>query len=181
MGNMSEKQSVMRPLDVVILLKKITPEGRTMNGKQLAESLGISASEVSVAMERNRIAQLVDSTKTKVNTLALKDFLVSGIKYVFPVQPGNLVRGVPTASSAYPMREAVSSNGEVFVWKDPSGTVRGQSIIPLYINAPYAAMRDESFYALLAIVDSLRIGRARERQLAITELDKYLNNYAAID
>lgn len=174
---MTEKQVVIRPMDVVVLLKKITPSGYTMNGKQLAESLGISAAEVSVSMDRTRVAQLVDSTKTRVNVLALKDFIIYGLRYCFPVQPGKIVRGFPTASSAKPVSLAISSVAEKYVWSDPLGTVRGQSIIPLYNNAVIAAKNDEDMYALLAIVDSLRIGKGRERQAAIEELDKYLNQY----
>ena len=170
----------MRPIDVVILLKKITSEGIGMNGKQLAESLGISAAEVSIAMERNRIAGLVDSFKSRVNVLALKDFLVYGIKYCFPVQPGGLVRGMPTASSAEPIKKTISSNGEQFVWKDPKGTERGQSVVPLYNNAAAAAKKDLELYALMAIVDSLRIGKSRERKAAIEELDKYIERYASL-
>lgn len=176
----SEKQIVMRPLDIVILLKKISPAGFDMNGKQLADSLGISAAEVSIAMERNRLAGLVDESKSRINTLAFKDFLFFGIKYCFPVKPGSLVRGVPTASSAAPISKTIASNGESYVWKDPKGTERGQSILPLYSNAPLAARKDADFYALLAIVDSLRIGKTRERQVAMEELDKYLEQYACI-
>ena len=175
-----EKQIVMRPLDVVILMKKLSPAGYEMNGKQLAESLGISQAEVSVAMERNRIAQLVNPEKNRINVLALKDFLVYGIRYCFPVQPGGLVRGMPTGSSASPINKTVSSNGEKYVWMDPNGTERGQSIVPLFTNAAVAARKDADLYALLAIIDSFRIGKSRERQAATLELDKYLDNYAKL-
>lgn len=173
-----KKQNVMRPLDVVILMKKLSPAGYEMNGKQLADSLGISQAEVSVAMERNRVAQLVDPQKSRINILALKDFIVHGIRYCFPVQPGGLVRGMPTASSASPINKTIASNGEKYVWLDPNGTERGQDIVPLYSNAAAAARKDADFYALLAIIDSFRIGKTRERQAATQELEKYLNDYA---
>lgn len=166
-------------MDVVILLKKISPAGYGMNGKQLADSLGISAAEVSIAMERNRLAGLVDESKSRINTLALKDFLVYGIRYCFPATPGRLVRGLPTASSAAPINKTIAPNGESYVWRDPKGTVRGQSIIPLYSNATLAARKDADFYAMLSIVDTLRVGKTRERQVAVGELDKYLEQYAS--
>ncbi len=175
---MQEKQSVMRPLDIVILLKKLCPEGYGMNGKQVAESLSISAAEVSIAMDRNRIAGLVDQRKSRINTLALKEFLVYGIRYCFPAGIGKLERGIPTASSASPISSKIASGTESYVWKDSSGTVRGQSITPLYDKAPLAARKDKDMYALLVIVDSFRIGKARERQVASEELDKYLERYA---
>lgn len=176
-----EKQIVLRPIDVVILLKKITPQGVSMNGKQISQSLGISQAEVSVAMERNRLAQLVDDSKTRVNVLALKDFLIHGIRYCFPVRPGRVTRGIATASSAPPINDVIFSDGELFVWSDPSGAVRGQAIVPLYNGVALASMKDPDMYALLVIVDSLRIGGTRERKAAIEELDKYLNHYVSIN
>ena len=178
--DMKEKQIVMRPIDVAILLKKITLQGATMNGKQLADSLCISPAEVSVAMERNRISQLVDEGKSRVNILAFRDFLLYGIRYCFPVRPGRIVRGIPTASSAATIKRTIAPNGEQYVWRNPSGTERGQSIIPLYSKASDAALKDAELHALLAIVDSLRLGNARERNAAIEELDKYLNRYVGI-
>ena len=172
-----EKQHIMRPQDVIILLKKLTPEGRHMNGKELSDSLGISAAEISMAMERNRVAQLVDADKKRVNVLALKEFLVYGIKYCFPAPLGRIVRGMPTASSASPINQAIASNGNILVWKDSSGTVRGQSITPLFPTAVKASKKDPDLYALLSIVDALRIGNARERQVAVDCLNQYFNNY----
>lgn len=168
----------MRPQDVVILLKKMTDEGSRMMNKDVAATLGISPSEVSEAMERCRIAQLVDSKKARVNTLALKDFLVSGLRYVFPIQPGNLVRGLPTAVSASPIKDYVDSGKEAFVWPYKGGTVRGQAISPLYKTVPEAVLRDEELYHLLVIADTLRMRRVREREIAIRELDKYIAAYA---
>ena len=129
-------------------------------------------------MERCRIAQLVDSKKARVNTLALKDFLVSGLRYVFPIQPGNLVRGLPTAVSASPIKDYVDSGKEAFVWPYKGGTLRGQAISPLYKTVPEAVLRDEELYHLLVIADTLRMGHAREREIAIRELDKYIATYA---
>ena len=171
------KQNGMKPQDVAILMKKMTPQGGTMLGKDIAASLGISASEVSEAMERCRVAQLVDNSKTRVNTLALKEFLVNGLRYVFPIQPGSIVRGVPTGVSAPPINEYISGGDEVFVWPYKKGTVRGQAVTPLYATIPEAVERDNDLYRLMVIADTLRMGRVRERNIAIQELDKYIAAY----
>ena len=170
------KQNGMKPQDVVVLMKRITPQGQTMLNKDIAQSLGISASEVSEAMERCRVAQLVDNAKKRVNVLALKDFLTGGLRYVFPIQPGNLVRGVPTAVSAAPINQYIPSD-EVFVWPYKKGAVRGQAITPLYSTIPEAVEQDADLYKLLVIADTLRMGRVRERDIAIQELDKYIAAY----
>jgi hypothetical protein len=38
---------------------------------------------------------------------------------------------------------------------------------PLYGTLPEAVLNDSKFYELIALVDTLRIGRVRERNLAI--------------
>ena len=161
----------------MVLLKKITSAGRGMLNKDIAQSLGISPAEISDAMERCRIAQLVDNDKVRVNTLALKDFLVYGIRYVFPAVTGRVMRGVPTAVSASPIKDQIAQGKDVFVWPYKKGTVRGQAIAPLYATVPEAVANDEELYKLLVIVDTLRMGRAREREIAISELDKSFVQY----
>lgn len=47
-----------------------------MTNAQIAKELGISASEVSEALERCRIARVIDNLKQRVNILALKEFMV---------------------------------------------------------------------------------------------------------
>jgi hypothetical protein len=58
------------------------------------------------------------------------------------------------------------------VWPDPDCQVKGESVQPLYTSVPGAARRDPALYALLALVDALRIGRARERSLAEREISQ---------
>lgn len=41
---------------------------------------------------------------------------------------------------------------------------------PLHPNVPDVAMQDQDLYDLLALVDAVRTGRARERKLAREEL-----------
>ncbi len=168
----------MRPQDVFILLKKLTRSGRAMNGKELSESLGISQSEVSEAMERNSNAHLTDDTKVRVNIVSLREFLIYGIKYCFPVKLGAMVRGIPTAVSSPLFSESIVTGDETYVWKCKEGTHRGQSVTPLFHTVPQAVKQDDELYSLLAIVDALRIGRARERNFAIQALDKILTDYA---
>ena len=55
--------------------------------------------------------------------------------------------------------------------------VRGASFSPLYKLAPGAAERDSKLYELLALVDGIRGGRAREREIAIKELKQRLGDY----
>jgi hypothetical protein len=61
------------------------------------------------------------------------------------------------------------------VWADPQGTVRGEALEPLYRSVPEAARADAQLYEWLALVDAVRSGRARERELAVAELRRRLS------
>jgi hypothetical protein len=52
--------------------------------------------------------------------------------------------------------------------------VRGTAFSPLYSAAPRAARSDPQLYELLVLVDAIRGGRARERDIAVKELKKRL-------
>ena len=106
---------------------------------------------------------------------ALLEFIVHGLKYVYPVQPGPLCRGIPTAHSAPPLAgKMVSNEADEYVWPDDRGDRRGQAITPLYESAPQAAKKDPRLHELLALVDALRVGHAREQALAANELKRRL-------
>jgi len=51
------------------------------------------------------------------------------------------------------------------------------AIEPLYNSVPAAAKSDSLLYEYLALVDALRIGRARERRFAEEELKHRLKQY----
>jgi len=161
----------MRPLDIVVLLKIATFRDQPWFGKDLAYSLSISSSEVSESLNRSVFAGLIDGAKRKLMKQSLLEFLEHGFKYVFPQQPGPLVRGFPTAHSAPPLIDLIKSH-ESFVWPDPLSDYRGQAIEPLHPGIVKASKADPEFYELIALADALRIGRAREQSLAIQELKK---------
>lgn len=163
----------MRPHDIVVLLKIAAKSNTTWLMKDLANELGISAGEISESLHRSAYAGLISRDKKKIMSMALLEFLQYGLKYVYPQQPGALVRGMPTAYSAPPLQSEIMSN-EAIVWPFAEGKVRGQALEPLYLGAPKACKQDENLYELLSLVDALRIGKARERAMAMEELKKRL-------
>ena len=171
-----KKHNGMRPQDIVVLLKIIAEKNNNWKNADLAYSLKISASEISEVLNRCKIAGLINTEKRKVHLNAFTEFLIYGLKYVFPVKPGALVRGVATAHSAYPINKLISSGNDVYVWPYVKGDVRGQEIEPLYKTLPEVVQNDKLFYELLVITDTIRVGRAREIKIAIEELKKRLFN-----
>lgn len=170
---MRTQNQQMKPQDVLILLKIVSENTTNWNQKPMAEALGLSQSEVSEAVGRSKYAGLLAPNGKTVMRMALMEFLQYGLRYVFPIQPGAVVRGVPTSHSASPLKEEIQSS-EAYVWPYGKGTVRGHSILPLYPSVPEAALKDDKLHELLALVDALRVGRARERELAVKELKKRL-------
>lgn len=169
-----KKHSGMRPQDIVVLLKIIALKTEDWYIKDIAYSLKISQSEVSEVLNRCKIAGLIDSKKKKVHLNSFKEFLIFGLKYVFPAAPGTMVRGIPTAHSAPPINEHISEGKDIYVWPYAKGNKRGQAIEPLYRTLPEIALEDQQLYELLSIVDTIRVGRAREIKIAIDELENRL-------
>jgi len=164
------KHRGMRPQDIVVLLKILSMNDKQWKVMNLSVQLSISQSEISEALNRNKIAQLIDAEKRHVHRQSLVEFLIHGLRFVFPEQPGAIVRGMPTAHSAAPLKEFIQQSEDIFVWPDPNGEVRGQAIEPLYKTVPKAAKDDLQLYQYLALVDAIRVGRARERKLAEREI-----------
>jgi hypothetical protein len=163
--------------DVALLLKLSLKDGSRVMAKDLAQELCLSPSEVSKSLSRCNVAGLlyISDLEKRVNRSALLEFLIHGLRYVFPPERGALTRGVPTAISAEPLKSAfVNSDEPPSVWPYPEGSVRGLAFSPLYKSAPKAALLDGQFYELLAVCDALRGGRVRERTLATDYLKKAL-------
>jgi hypothetical protein len=172
---MRQIQYTMKAQDIVILLKIIAYGDESWRQTSLAESLNMSQSEISQSLLRSKFAGLLDGSGKKVMRLALMDFLQYGLTYVFPQKPGAVVRGIPTSHSAPPLKKEILSD-EDYVWPSANGKVRGHSIVPLYPSVVEAAQKDSKLYELLALTDALRVGRARERNIAVQELKKRILN-----
>lgn len=165
----------IKPQDIAVLLKLVALGEKKWRHMDLVAALGLSQGEISFALDRCRTVGFLDSTKKKVMKAALLEFLVHGLKYVFPARPGPFARGMPTAHSAAPLAgRIVSAEDDMYVWPFDQGRARGQSIEPLYGKAPLAAEKDIALYELLALVDAVRVGRAREQAIAVRELEKRL-------
>lgn len=162
----------LKSQDVLVVLKLAARPDVAWSYPRLAADLSMSASEVHASVRRaTRSGLLQPDDRHTPNRKAVLEFLVHGLKYVFPAERGGFTRGLPTAHAAPPLRDQFATSDDPSpVWPDPDGTVRGEEFEPLYRSVPKAARADERLYELLALVDALRGGRARERELAVKEL-----------
>lgn len=161
--------------DVVILAKLISYGGSRPSIAQLAADLALSPSQVHSSLKRLERSHLIDGQAGRPLLRAAEEFLVHGVKYAFPARRGEATRGMLTAYAAPPLNDQITDSGDLPpVWPDAQGDHRGVTLEPLHKTVPKAARKDPVLYELLALVDALREGRARERQLAERELSARL-------
>lgn len=164
---------VLKPQDVVILLKLVAIGVNDWSYNSLANELTMSPAEVHAGIKRCAAARLFDQQRNAPIRSALLEFLVHGVKYAFLPDRGALTRGIPTGYAAPPLNSLIAQSSEPPpVWPTPEGNTRGYEFSPLYKSVPKAVVKDHVLYELLALVDAIRDGRARERDLAVKELTK---------
>ncbi len=169
------KHNGMRPQDIVILLKMVCLNDDNIYLSQLASSLNLPISEISESLNRSMIARLIDYNKKKVNKQNLMEFLEHGIRYVFPQAPGAIVKGIATAHSHSFFKNKLISDKN-YVWPDTQGEIVGLTIEPFYLKQVEAVKSDPILYEFLALVDVIRVGRVREVQVSLKQLNHLLLN-----
>lgn len=169
-------QIVLRPQDVVVLLRLSLDRDAVPTYAALARELKLTASEIHAGVERSVAAQLARKDaagRPAVLLESLRLFVQHGVRYCFPATRGEMTRGIPTGHAAAPLKALiVQPNEPAPVWPYKLGTVRGAAFYPLYPTVPEAALANPALYELLVLLDAVRGGSPRERALAIAELDK---------
>ena len=155
------------PQDIVILLKLAVTSKQDWTYNTIAYELRMSPSMAFSGVKRAGQAQLFDPNRKSPRLKALEEFLIHGVKYAFPPDIGTLTRGIPTAFASPGLQDHISYDSkEIYVWPYPEGKHRGISFSPLYKTVPQIAIEDLSLYQALGLVDAIRMGRAREREIA---------------
>jgi len=170
------RQVTLRPHDIAVALELALRPGEPFT--PLAKAVGLSLSEAHAAVGRLTRASLLRQDERRVAPSALLDFLVTGAPHAFPAMLGPETRGVLTAAAAPPLASEFP-NAERHVWPSAAGTARGPSLTPLYPKAVHLAGAQPDLYALVTLVDALRVGRARERTRAAELLAQHLRGETA--
>jgi len=167
---------ILKPQDIVILLKLIVWGKGKWTYAMLSKELFMSVSEVHSGLKRTGEARLFNSKTKSPFRRALEEFLIYGVKYAYPPHRGGSTRGIPTGYAAPPLNKLISQPSDSPpVWPYPAGKVLGYEFSPLFKSVPKAVSIDYKLYELLSLVDAIRDGRARERELAIKELKTRIN------
>ena len=172
------RQIALKPQDVVVALKIALIGSGKRTFARLANELAMPASEVHASTHRSEQAGIITTSLGDglcVMKPALREFLVHGVKYAFPAVFGGVTRGVLTASGGPTLSKLLITSDEgPPVWPYFAGEARGPALCPLYPKAPDAAAKDPGFYDLLTLIDAIRVGGARDREIAEAELEKRL-------
>jgi len=167
---------MLLPQDVYVLLKITCLGDDDWTFRLLSEELFLSISQIHLALRRAADPGLYVPSRKRVNSKALEELVVHGVKYVYPIERGALAFGIASAYAAPPLNKLIVQSDEPPpVWPFDKGDRIGYAVTPLHPNVPKAARRDKKFYELLALVDAIREGRARERQLAEKEIRSRLS------
>jgi hypothetical protein len=161
---------IAKSLDVVVWLKLLS-SGRGKTFAQLSAELGMSASEIHSSVRRGAAAGLIDAESRLPLRKPLEEYLLFGVRYAFPAKRGPITRGIPTSYAAPALASYFSSHDDMPpVWPDPHGSTKGYALEPLFKPIRKAVEQDPKLYELLALIDAIRDGRARERNLAEDKL-----------
>lgn len=173
------RQITLKPHDLVIALKFAVKRDRAFTFAALGAGLAISASETHAGVGRcQRAGLLSQDSREGISVIkpALQEFISYGVRYAFPPVLGPISRGIATAGAGPSLsRLLLLSEEGPTVWPSPEGKVRGPSLCPLYPNLPKAAESDPVLYDVLTMIDAIRIGAARDRELARTEILKAIS------
>lgn len=183
---------MLKPQDIVILLKILSTmtlsqsyPKESLSQNRLATFLCMSVSEVNAGMKRLTKARLLElvlkDEKIIVlpNKPACEECLISGVKYFFHEEIGEPTRGIATSYAGPPLNKLISiGNDYVPVWPYVDGDQRGVALKPLYPSVPKSLIEfpDELFYEFLVLIDAIRSGKARERNIAVELLKARLNH-----
>ena len=168
-GLQTPKPQTLKPQDVLVACRLALPGGYDLFQKQVAAALGLAPSTVFASLQNLRRARLVAGAGTTATAARAKllSFLVHGAPVVFLPVKTEMVRGIATGIfSPYFRDRFAEGKGVPLVWPYSRGREVGEGLVPLYPSLPLACSRDPALYQLMAAVDVLRVGRAREKDAA---------------
>lgn len=168
---------MLSPSDIYVLAGTLVEPDLEPTLRELARGLHIDHTLVHRALKRAEEAGLYRSTAKQVNRANFEELMAHAARFIAPAALGELTRGTPAAWAAKPISARIRLQGDEPppVWPNVNGAVRGQALRPLHPAAVSASQENPALADLLAIIDSLRAGDTRVRQVAAEELHAVLS------
>ena len=160
---MDAHPSALKPHDVCVGLQLVLTPSAPF--REIAERTGLSLGEAHNSTKRLQASHLLLPHRREVNRRPFLDFLMHGVPYVYPGELGPETQGIPTGYSAPAFSGRILAH-EAIVWPSLKGEVRGSALAPLCKKAPTFPETNPDLYRWLTVVDAMRVGRSRERDLS---------------
>jgi hypothetical protein len=169
---------MLKQQDILIACKLFTLGDAEWPLRRLASSLSISLGETHAAIARGRAAGVLGLPRGKLNVTRKKLFELAtvAVPQVYYAVRGSIAAGVPAAMHAEPLKGVFPLDGKLvpLVWPGERGSVKGESLMPLYPTVPRAVEHDPDLHRLLALIDVVRVGEAKDRRLATDLLERMI-------
>ena len=160
----------LKPQDTLLVLKywSLKRDNKNSSVRDIAESIGISASEVSKGAKRLIASHLVVERNGQMfaESNALQEWLSYGVRYAYPQESVGYGRGMATSWNCPVLRSEMVPPTPALVWPIAGGDVEGALIKPIHESVPVAASRDERLYLILSLLEAIRGGKPRELAVA---------------
>lgn len=160
----------LKPQDSVLVLKywSLKQDKLDSSVRDIAESIGISASEVSKGTRRLVAARLVVERDARVfaESGALLEWLSYGVRYAYPQEGVGYGRGIATSWNCPVLKSEMIPPTPALVWPVSGGDTEGALIKPFHQSVPVAASKDERLYRILSLLEAIRGGKPRELAIA---------------
>ena len=158
----------LRPQELVLAIALATLDERP-SVRDLQELLGASSpSRVHDSLRRLEAARLVGRVSGLTLKMPLFHILKDAVRWLIPGNVGDHAVGVPTAHAVGPLANELVWQ-HAYVWparSDDEQQLEGRSVEPLHDWAYGLAASNPQAHLVLALTDSIRVGRARDQQLA---------------
>ena len=169
---------MLKPQDILVACKLFTLGEAEWPMRRLAGSLAISVGETHAAIERGKVSGILGTPRGRLNVGRRKlfDLISVAVPQVYYAVRGSVEMGIPTAMHAEPLKGVFSRDGRLvpLVWASNLGTVKGESLLPLYPTVPRVVEHDLDLHRLLALIDVVRVGDAKDRRLATDLLERLI-------
>ena len=160
----------LKPQDTLLALKywSLKQEAQEVSVRGIAESIGISAGEVSKATKRLVASHLVVERSGVVyaESGALLEWLCYGVRYAYPLESIGYGRGMATSWNCPELKSEMVPPSPPLVWPVAGGDIEGALIKPFHNSVPFAASRDVWLYRAMSLVEAIRGGKPRELAIA---------------
>ena len=160
----------LKSQDSLLALKywALRQEAQESSVRGIAESIGISASEVSKGTRRLVASRLVVERHGSVfaESGALLEWLSYGIRYAYPIESTGYGRGMATSWNCPLLHSEVVPPSPPLVWPVPGGEIEGALIRPFHDSIPFASRNDKHLYRAFSLLEAVRGGKPRELAIA---------------